>query len=71
MKIDCNYDKTKLLHEMARLKWFINKHAIEDAEKVGHEQCKDFYKELEEDLNKHMIKLKELISHFSKRDEFH
>jgi len=61
MKIDCNYDKIRIMHDLLRLKWFINKHAIEDAKKAGHEECEAFYQELANDLDRKITKLKDLI----------
>jgi len=55
---DCTYDKIKLLHEMSSLVWFIEKHALPDAQKVNDEECITILTSLSEDLKKHLGKLK-------------
>ncbi len=67
---DCNYDKTKLIHEMSRIVHFINKHAIEDAHKTGHPLCAAAYKEAFEDLKKAIHKLREAVSGLAKEGKY-
>lgn len=33
------YNKIKIVHELSALAWFIEKHAIKDAEVAGDNQC--------------------------------
>ena len=53
----CNYDKTKLIHEMSEMVRFIDVHAKADSEESGHPLCGVVYDELREDLMKHLQKL--------------
>lgn len=68
---DCNYDKTKILKELASLHHFLIKHAKEDATKEGHELCKHMYDDLAKDLEKHIDKLKMAVSGLSKEEKYH
>jgi len=68
---DCNYDKTKLIHELSKIAHFINKHAIEDAKKAGHPLCAEAYKETLEDLKRAINKMKEAVSGLAREGKFH
>ena len=70
MKEDCNYDKTKLIHELAALKHFIERHAIEDAKKAGHDLCGSMYREVAEDIDKAMEKLKSAVSGLAREGKY-
>ena len=65
MMSECNYDKTKLIHEISRMIQFIEKHAFEDSEKSGHPLCGVVYGELKYDLEKHLDKLKQAVAGLS------
>ena len=54
---DCTYDKIKLLHEMSSLVWFIEKHALPDAQKASDEECITILTSLHGDLKKHLEEL--------------
>lgn len=54
---DCNYNKLRLVHDLSRIIWYLDKHAIDDAEKAGHLECLTLYKNLHKDLELHMQKL--------------
>jgi hypothetical protein len=54
---NCSYNKIKLLHEMSSLLWFIDHHAIQDAEKSGDQQCKQQLELIKKDLAKHIEQL--------------
>jgi len=70
MKENCNYDKTKLMHEISSLKHFINKHAIEDAKKANHPLCAEMYREVAADLDKALHKLKSAVVGLAKEGKF-
>lgn len=70
MKEDCNYDKTKLLHELASLKHFIRRHAIEDARKANHPHCESMYAEVAEDIDNALKKLKSAVSGLAKEGKY-
>lgn len=53
----CNYDKTKLIHEMSEMIRFIDEHALADSDSSVHPLCGVVYKELRDDLSKHLQKL--------------
>ncbi len=53
----CNYDKTKLIHEISETIRFLDVHAKEDSEASGHPLCGVVYDELRADLMKHLQKL--------------
>lgn len=55
---DCTYDKVKLLHLFSRACWFIEKHALNDAQKSGDTNCHDIFKKIHQDLERHIAILK-------------
>jgi len=48
------YDTIKLTHKLSCLIWFIEKHAIEDAQTAGDDACVQAMRELKSDLQKHL-----------------
>ena len=70
MLCNCNYDKTKLLYKTIKMIVFIEKHAIKDAEKDGHPLCAGEYKELRQDLERHMEKLRAAVEGISREGKF-
>ena len=70
MLCNCNYDKTKLLAKISKISMFIEKHAIKDAEKDGHPLCVDEYKELKQDIERHLEKLRLAIEGLSREGQF-
>ena len=70
MLCNCNYDKTKLLYKLVKTVLYIEKHAIEDAEKDGHPLCAEEYKELKQDLERHIEKLRLAVEGLSKEGKF-
>lgn len=70
MLCNCNYDKTKLLAKVSKLAGFIEKHAIQDAENDNHPLCAEEYRELKQDLEKHMEKLRMAIEGLSREGKF-
>ena len=70
MLSNCNYDKTKLLYKITKIVGFIEKHALHDAEKDGHPLCAEEYKELKQDLERHIEKLRLAIEGLSREGKF-
>jgi len=70
MKEDCNYDKTKLIHELSSIKHFINKHAIDDAKKANHPLCAVMYKEVAADIEKAIEKLKAAVTGLAREGKY-
>ena len=58
---NCDYNKVRLLHDLSRIVWHLNKHAKEDAKKAGHEECHKICVELEKDLEKHISTLTKAV----------
>jgi hypothetical protein len=54
---NCTYNKIKLIHELSALAWFIDKHALTDAQKAGDKECADALQALYRDLTKHLEKI--------------
>ncbi|RLE37739.1 hypothetical protein DRJ17_05905 [Candidatus Woesearchaeota archaeon] len=67
---DCNYNKVRLLYDLSKIVGFLKRHAKEDANKEGHKLCYAMYKEIEEDLEKHIEKLRIAIEGLSKESKF-
>ncbi len=51
------YNKVKMLSQLSELCWFIDKHALKDAESSGDQECVDAMKAIHSDLEKHIEKL--------------
>ncbi len=51
------YNKIKMLHALSELNWFIEKHAIQDAENAGDKACVDMMISIQRDVQKHIEKL--------------
>ncbi|MEX0849636.1 MAG: hypothetical protein WD055_05375 [Candidatus Dependentiae bacterium] len=58
---DAQYDKVKLLYKLSKLCWFLEKHAIENAQSSEGEDIADQLKELKDDLNRHIILLQKQL----------
>jgi hypothetical protein len=61
MMDNCTYNKTKLLHEMAKLTGFIEKYAKKDAKSAKHGKCSKMINDLHKDLKKHMDTLSKAL----------
>ncbi|MDP3766209.1 MAG: hypothetical protein Q8R04_06885 [Nanoarchaeota archaeon] len=70
MLANCNYDKTKILYKIIKIAAFIEKHAIHDAEKDGHPLCAEEYKEIKQDLERHIEKLRLAVEGLSREGKF-
>lgn len=55
----CTYDRIKLLHELSRLLWFIEKHGKPNAKEEGDQQLFDNLEKLAQDLEKNVAQLKD------------
>ncbi|MBW2980662.1 hypothetical protein KY360_04560 [Candidatus Woesearchaeota archaeon] len=67
---DCNYNKIRLLHDLSRIVWYLERHAKKDAKKSGHVLCHKLCGEIQKDLEKHMEKLRQAIVGLSKEGKF-
>lgn len=67
---NCNYDKARLLHQLLEMEAFLEKHAVRDAEKDYHPLCAEEYKELKQDLERHIEKLRMAIEGLSREGKF-
>ena len=70
MEVDCNYNKTKLIHQLSSIRHFIKKHAVEDAKKANHPLCAKMYEEIAADLSKNLDKLKSAVSGLAKEGKY-
>lgn len=55
------YDLIKILHELSKLAWFIEKHAQPGLQQGKHQERIKAYKDLLQDLEKHLAKIKEMM----------
>lgn len=67
---DCNYSKVRLLHDLSRLSWYVEKHAKENAGSAGHVLCGKLYEEMHDDLEKYMEKLRLAVEGLSREGKF-
>ena len=70
MLCNCNYDKTKLFYKLLKISAFVEKHAMHDAEKDGHPLCREEYKELKQDIDRHIEKLRAAVEGLSREGKF-
>lgn len=70
MLCNCNYNKTKLLYKISKIAAFLDKHAVRDAEKDNHPLCAEEFKELKQDLDKHLEKLRMAVEGLSREAKF-
>lgn len=57
----CTYDKVKLLNEISSIVWFIEQHGKKDAKNAGDMVCHDLFEKLAQDLEKYVVKLREML----------
>ena len=58
MKLDnSTYNKVKILYKLSDLQWFIEKHALEDANNAGDKATVEGLLAVQRDLEKHIEKL--------------
>ena len=67
----CNYSKTKLIHNLSRIIWYLKNHAKKDAEDDGHVLCGKEYEELEKSLEMHLEKLRMAVEGLSREGKYH
>ena len=70
MVCNCNYNKIKLLYKLSVLSACVEKHAIRDAEKDSHPLCAEECKELKQDLERHIEKLRLAVEGLSREGKF-
>ena len=61
MMENASYDKIKLLHQVSELIWFIEKHALKDAEQEGDTCCAEVLKQVHADLEKQLVALQKTL----------
>ena len=52
---NCDYNKIKVVHDLSRLQWFLEKHAIPDAAN-NHPLCANMWKEINQEIAKWLDK---------------
>lgn len=52
------YNKTKLLYELSKIIWFIDKHALKDAQDAGDRECAELLNQIKKEAEKNIEKLK-------------
>ncbi len=58
---NASYNKIKLLYKLTELQWFIEKHAINDANEAGDKACAELMLAIQRDLEKHVEKLQRSV----------
>ena len=54
---DCKYNKIKLLHELSCMAWFLEKHAVPNAQVSDEKEYVEIFKALKNNLDKHITNL--------------
>lgn len=54
MLSNCRYNKVKVLHDMSKLLWFIEKHGLDNANKEQDASCVVLFEKLKKDLEKYI-----------------
>jgi hypothetical protein len=55
---NASYNKIKLLHELSEIVWFLEKHALRDAEEAGDRENFDELVSLQRELERHIERLR-------------
>jgi hypothetical protein len=58
---NCTYNKIKLLHELSCVAWFVEKHALQDAQAAGDAACIQMLQDLEKDIRNHIERLRQTL----------
>lgn len=58
---NASYNKVKLIHEISRIIWFIDKHGLTDASNAGDRECMDILIGIRKDLEKSLEKLQKNV----------
>ncbi len=61
MMDNTSYDKIKLLHKVSELIWFIEKHALKDAQEINDTCCVETLKQLHAELEKQLVSLQKSL----------
>lgn len=56
-----SYNKVKILCKLSELCWFIEKHALADAQKAGDKECIAYLEAVKRDVEKHIEKLQKTV----------
>lgn len=58
---NCYYNKIKLLHELSSIVWFVEKHALKDAQEASDQECVKTLQDLSKNLDQHIDNLKKQL----------
>lgn len=58
---NATYNKIKMLCSLSKLCWFIDKHALKDAQEAGDQECIKELQALRRDLEKHIESLQKSV----------
>lgn len=55
------YNKVKLIYQLSKMIWFIDKHSLLDANNAGDKECAESLVNLKKDLEKYLEKLQKSV----------
>jgi hypothetical protein len=58
---NATYNKVKLLHNLSAIYWFLEKHALIDAQNAGDKESVEAFKALQRDIEKHIEKMQKAM----------
>ncbi len=58
---NASYNKVKLVYELSKVCWFIEKHAIKDAQDAGDTECAEMLLLAQRDLQKYIERLQRQV----------
>ena len=61
MLMNNRYNKIRLLNDLSQICWFLEKHAIADAEKDNDQCCINAFKQLKQQIDNQIEKLQEAL----------
>jgi hypothetical protein len=56
-----SYNKIKLLHELCSMDWFLEKHALKDAQAAGDVDCQEALTSLQKDIRRHIERIRGMV----------
>lgn len=58
---NARYNQIRVLHDLCRLRWFINKHAIKEAQEATDASCRTLLEKIEKDITHHIAELEAMV----------
>jgi len=58
---NARYNQIRILHDLCKLRWFISKHAIAEADHATDPAARTVFENIEKDLIRHIAELETMV----------